>query len=135
LPTIENKIYNIAQGLRIKLLGRVSDEELATAYSGAEALVFPSLYEGFGLPLIEAMACGCPVICSSAGSLGEVAGDAAILVSGRDPGELAAAMERVADPSVRQRLVAAGLERAKRFRWDETARRVREAIESVAAHR
>ena len=73
----------------------LTDDKLACAYSGAEALVFPSLYEGFGMPVIEAMACGCPVITTRYGSLAEIAGDAAIFVSGHDEGEMRSAMRSV----------------------------------------
>jgi glycosyltransferase involved in cell wall biosynthesis len=106
---------------RVEFRGHVPQEELAALYRGAACLVFPSRYEGFGLPVLEAMASGTPVVATTAGALPEVAGDAAILVEERDPVALAGGIERaLAD---RERLVAAGLERATRFTWPETARR------------
>jgi glycosyltransferase involved in cell wall biosynthesis len=106
---------------RVEFRGHVPREELAALYRGAACLVFPSRYEGFGLPALEAMASGTPVVATRAGALPEVTGDAAILVDGPGPAELAGAIERaVAD---RERLIAAGLERAKRYTWAETARR------------
>jgi glycosyltransferase involved in cell wall biosynthesis len=106
---------------RVEFRGHVPRDELAALYRGAACLVFPSRYEGFGLPVLEAMASGTPVVATTAGALPEAAGDAAILVEGRNPVELAGGIERaIAD---RERLVAAGLERAARFTWAETARR------------
>lgn len=99
----------------------LTDRELSCAYSGGQALVYPSLYEGFGMPVIEAMACGCPVITTNLGSLAEVAGDAAVLVSGYDPQELVAAMGRVVDPGERPDIVQRGRARAATFHWDGMA--------------
>jgi glycosyltransferase involved in cell wall biosynthesis len=108
-------------GGRVEFRGHVPQEELVALYRGAACLVFPSRYEGFGLPVLEAMAAGTPVVATTAGALPEVAGDAAILVEEANPVALAGGIERaLAD---RDRLVAAGLERAKRFSWTETARR------------
>jgi glycosyltransferase involved in cell wall biosynthesis len=112
-----------SQGLeqRVEFKGHVSDEELAALYRGAACLVFPSRDEGFGLPLLEAMASGIPVVATRAGALPEIAGDAAILVEPGNPAELAGGIERaLAD---RERLVAAGFDRAKQFSWAETAER------------
>jgi glycosyltransferase involved in cell wall biosynthesis len=106
---------------RVEFAGHVEMDELASLYRDAEALVFPSRYEGFGLPVIEAMASGTPVVATVAGALPEVAGDAAILVEPGDPVALAGGIERaLAD---RERLVRAGLERAKLYSWAETAER------------
>src|SRR5215208_1776010 len=104
--------------------GRVPDADLPAYYSGAACLVLPSLYEGFGFPPLEAMACGCPVIVSSAGALPEVAGDAALVVHPRDPRALARAMATLlTDENARRDLVERGLRRARRFTWERTAER------------
>jgi glycosyltransferase involved in cell wall biosynthesis len=107
---------------RVHLLGHVEDAEMPSLYSAARALVFPSLYEGFGLPALEAMASGTPVIASNTTGLAEVVGDAGLTV---DPGsveELAEAMSRIlGDEQLRERLVAAGLDRAARFTWARAA--------------
>ena len=114
---------------RVEFHGHVPLEDLAALYRGAACLVFPSRYEGFGLPLLEAMATGTPVVATRAGALPEVAGDAAILVDERNPAALAGGIERaLAD---RERLVAAGLDRARAFTWAETARRTLEVYRSL----
>ena len=104
----------------VRVLGRVPRDELVRLYQTAAALVFPSLYEGFGQPPLEAMACGCPVACSSAASLPEVCGDAARLFDPTSVEEMAAAVEDVlARPD---ELTRRGLERAQQFSWEKTAR-------------
>lgn len=114
---------------RVKFLGNVSDEEMARLYRGAAALVFVSLAEGFGLPIVEAMACGCPVITASVTAMPEVAGGAAMVVDPYDVGQIRDAMEKIAeDASLRRVLQMRGVERAKQFCWDQTAARVREAL-------
>jgi alpha-1,3-rhamnosyl/mannosyltransferase len=119
-------------GQRLIGLGFVDDELLACLYSGASALVYPSLYEGFGLPIVEAMACGCPVICSNTSSMPEVAGGAARLVDPRDPEDLAAAIDHVLESSqYRQELIRKGLARAARYSWERTARETRAVFEKV----
>jgi glycosyltransferase involved in cell wall biosynthesis len=106
---------------RVDFAGHVEKTTLAALYRGAEALVFPSRYEGFGLPVLEAMASGTPVVASSAGAIPEVAGDAAVLVGPGDPVALADGIEHaLAD---RDRLVRAGLERARLYSWTTTAER------------
>jgi glycosyltransferase involved in cell wall biosynthesis len=105
---------------RVELTGHVEPDELAALYRGAACLVFPSRYEGFGLPVLEAMASGTPVVAARAGAVPEVAGDAAVLIEPGDPVALAGGIERaLAD---RERLVSAGLERARRYSWAETVR-------------
>jgi glycosyltransferase involved in cell wall biosynthesis len=102
-------------------LGEVSDDELVDLYRGARALVFPSLYEGFGIPILEAMACGTPVVTSLGGGTEEVAGDAAILVDPLDVDSIAAGIR--AAGARRDELGALGLERASRFTWSAVADR------------
>jgi alpha-1,3-rhamnosyl/mannosyltransferase len=104
---------------RVEFTGHVSRDELAALYRGAAGLVFPSRYEGFGLPVLEAMASGTPVVATASSSIPEVAGDAGVLVDA-DPSALAAGLERTL--AEREKLAEAGLERAKRFSWAETAR-------------
>jgi glycosyltransferase involved in cell wall biosynthesis len=109
---------------RVVRTGFVPEEELVSLYNAADLFVFPSFYEGFGLPVIEAMACGRPVICSSAGALPEVADRAAILVDPHDPSQLVRAMREVlADAGLRQQLERLSLVRAGGFSWRETARK------------
>jgi glycosyltransferase involved in cell wall biosynthesis len=106
----------------VRILGPVDEADLPTLYGGAAAFVFPSRHEGFGLPLLEAMACGAPVLSSDATSLPEVAGDAALLLDPLDVGAWSAALERLlADPALAADLRARGLERAARFNWGATA--------------
>lgn len=100
---------------------QLSDEELKAAYSGAVALVYPSKYEGFGLPVLEAIACGCPVITCPNASIPEVAGDAALYVNDEDVEGLANALCEVQKPSVRQSLITTGLQQAKKFSWSKMA--------------
>jgi glycosyltransferase involved in cell wall biosynthesis len=108
---------------RIRHLDYLDREALSGVMRGAEALVFPSLLEGFGLPIVEAMASGVPVIVSRASSLPEVAGDAALYVDPVRPEEIASAILRLAnEDGLRETLSSAGRERARRFRWEETAR-------------
>jgi glycosyltransferase involved in cell wall biosynthesis len=111
-----------APGPGIRYLGYVSEDDLPGLTAGATAFVFPSLYEGFGLPLVQAMACGVPVITSRGSSLGEVAGEDAILVDPRNTDEIAAAIERLAlSPSLREDLGQRGCLRAASFRWERNA--------------
>jgi len=109
-------------GERVIFLGEVTDDDLPGLYRGAVALALPSLLEGFGLPALEAMACGAPVIASNSSSLPEVVGDAGILVDPYDVEALADAMQRVAsDAELRAGMISRGLERAKLYSWDKTA--------------
>jgi glycosyltransferase involved in cell wall biosynthesis len=106
----------------VRFLGWVSGSEIEGLWALADAFVFPSLYEGFGLPVLEAMARGVPVACSNASSLPEVAGEAALLFDPHDEGAIAAAVERLlADPVEAERLRARGHERVRLFTWERTA--------------
>jgi glycosyltransferase involved in cell wall biosynthesis len=110
---------------RVHFAGVVGDEQLPGLYRSASALVFVSLYEGFGLPLLEAMACGTPVVTADTTALPEVAGDAALLVDPTSVEQIAGALERIlTDGPLRQQLRARGLARAARFSWATTAARV-----------
>jgi glycosyltransferase involved in cell wall biosynthesis len=112
-------------------LGEVSDEELAALYRGARVVVYPSLYEGFGIPVLEAMACGTPVVTSAGGATEEIAGGAAVLVDPFDPAAIAAGLEQAA--SRRHELAGRGLERARGFTWDRVAAETRKVYEEAAA--
>lgn len=108
-----------------RYVGRVDDAGLRALYEGARCFVFPSRLEGFGLPAVEAMACGCPVVAARAGALPETCGDAALLADPADPRDIAAAVARVLDdPALAARLRAAGLARAGAWRWDAAAGRL-----------
>jgi len=107
---------------RVVLPGYVDDEDQAALYSDASAFIYISLYEGFGLPPLEAMQCGCPVLTSNTSSLPEVVGDAGLMVDPNDLDAVVAAMTRlVNDGELRNRLRAKGFERARMFRWDRSA--------------
>jgi len=114
---------------QVHFAGVVPEAKLPSLYRSAKALVFVSLYEGFGLPLVEAMACGTPVITSNVTALPETAGGAALLVDPASEEQISEAMRRiVSDTSLRQRLRENGLARAAQFSWDSTTARVHEAV-------
>ena len=120
----------------VLLTGYVPDDLLPRLYAGAKAFVFPSLWEGFGLPVLEAMACGCPVICSGTSSLPEVAGGAALLVDPRDPADIARALLAIEeDPELERRLRAAGPARARQFTGRATAEATLRSYGRAAAAR
>jgi len=130
------RLRELGLGNRVIFTGYVPDEDLPAIYSAAELFVFPSLYEGFGLPVLEAMACGVPVICSNTSSLPEVAGDAALLVDPTDVRALAGAMEQaLTDEALRVTLRARGIERAQRFTWARAAQETMQVYENVVALR
>ena len=112
-------------------LHSVDDEELSILYSGAIALVYPSLYEGFGLPIIEAMACGCPVITTREGSIPEASGEAAYSISGKDQLEMAQAIVNIRQPEIREDLITKGLAQAAKFSWKKTANKIYDAIMTI----
>jgi glycosyltransferase involved in cell wall biosynthesis len=125
----------IAQaGERVQVLGYVPDHDLPALYAGATAFVYPSLYEGFGLPPLEAMACGAPVIASAAAAIPEVVGDAGLLFPPHDAEALADALARlIADASLRGELSRRGLARAAHFSWDQAAQRTLAFMEELAS--
>lgn len=117
---------------RFRRLGAVPREDLPALYRMADAMVFASLYEGFGLPILEAMACGCPVLASNASSMPEVAGEAALLVEPTDTGQIADGLVRIlTDRDLASRLRERGAERAREFSWEKTARGVVEVLAEV----
>lgn len=129
---IHRKIVASSWCQDIRLLGYVPEEELAALYGGAFAFLYPSLYEGFGLPPLEAMACGTPVITSNVSSLPEVVSDAAIMVEPYDVDKLAETMYEVLnDEELRQKMSKKGLERAKMFSWEKTTSRTLQVYEEI----
>lgn len=133
-------IFDTVQQLNLEphvtFTGYVADEHLPALYAGADLFAFPSLYEGFGLPVLEAMACGTPVVTSNTSSLPEVAGDAALLVDPLDVAAIADAMRRVLeDQALAAELRAKGLARAAQFTWERTARETIAVYEQVLAVR
>jgi glycosyltransferase involved in cell wall biosynthesis len=120
---IESAVKELNLSERVQLTGPVTDHELPALYNGASLFAFPSLYEGFGLPVLEAMACGTPVVTSNTSSLPEVAGDAAILVDPTNVEQIAEAMWLVlSQPALAAALREKGLARAAQFTWERTAR-------------
>jgi glycosyltransferase involved in cell wall biosynthesis len=120
-------------GDQVLLTDYVSEADLPALYSGALCFVYPSYFEGFGLPPLEAMQCGTPVIVGNRTSLPEVVGDAGLLVNPFDEGEITEAMARLIDnPDLRGELRFKGLERAAKFSWQETARRTLDVYRQVA---
>jgi glycosyltransferase involved in cell wall biosynthesis len=131
---LRRAIAEAGMGEFVRLIGRVPPDDLVALYAAAELFVFPSLYEGFGLPLLEAMACGVPAVASSAGALPELAGDAAHLVDPLDEAALGEAMLAVlADPARRSELRDRGLRRAAGFTWDRCARETLAVYEEALA--
>lgn len=132
-PTVFRYSHLAELPTRVYITGYVKDEFLPALYSGALAFVFPSLYEGFGLPPLEAMACGTPVVGANTTSLAEVIGDAGILVDPYDSGAIASALQNlIEDASLRQNLRERGLARAKLFTWDHAAEQTWELLHTLA---
>lgn len=116
----------------ILTLGFIDDDDKATLISGATALVFPSLYEGFGFPALEAQACGTPLLCADSSSLPEIVGDGAVLVDPKDTAALSTGIVQIAtDNGLRQKLVKKGFANVKQFTWERTAAQVLETLEKA----
>ena len=131
-----DEIVSLIKSLNLEkdiiLTGYISTEDMPILLGSADALVFPSLHEGFGLPILEAMACGCPVITSNCSAMPEVVGDAGILVNPNNEEEIANAINQMlTDTEYRNRLRNAGLEQAKRFSWENTAGETLKVFESL----
>jgi glycosyltransferase involved in cell wall biosynthesis len=128
--SVVDTIHKLGLDRSVKVLGYVPDEDLPPLYSAATAFVYPSLFEGFGLPVVEAMACGTPVVASTAPALCELAEGAAVLVDPLSADSIAEGIRMVlSNASERARLSRAGLERASAFTWEATARRTLETYE------
>lgn len=128
---IERRMHHL-KGLPIHRTDFIDDDDLAALYAGAEAFIYPSFYEGFGIPCLEAMASGCPVICSDTSSFPEVVGEAGLLVEPADITGLATAITHlISDVRLRKRLIAAGLKQAQKFTWETSARQLSKVIDSL----
>ncbi|MFS7188368.1 glycosyltransferase family 4 protein [Serratia proteamaculans] len=116
----------------IEFLGRVSDSELADLYSNAYAFIFPSFYEGFGIPPLEAQACGCPVLSSNTASMPEVLADSVIFFDPNKSGDIASALSYIIEnPEVREHLIIKGYENIKRFSWESSAKKLNALINTL----
>ena len=124
-----NKILEKYDKSKIILSGYINEEELSSYYSNALCFVYPSLYEGFGLPVLEAMSCGCPVITSETSSLPEVVGDTGIKINPKNDKEMIEALERMYYDNIFRALCSErGLERAKEFSWEKCAKEITDFI-------
>ena len=133
---IEAQVRALGLQDRVVLTGYVADSDLAGLLSGALAFVFPSLHEGFGFPVLEAMACGTAVVCSNTSSLPEVAGDAALLVDPLDTDAIAAAIHQVThNPGLRQHLVERGFQQISQFSWERCAQEAMHVLEDAGRGR
>ena len=131
---IQEKIHRQNLESEVFMPGYIPEEDIPMLYRGSDLFVFPSFYEGFGIPLLQAMACGVPILAARAGAIPEVVRNAAILVEPSDIGMMAEEMERVLkDPALRMRLRGMGLERVHAFSWQLTARQTLDFIRSVFA--
>jgi len=135
-PTLRQAVIQSRVEDSVRFLGFVPIETLRAFYQAASAFVFPSLYEGFGLPPLEAMACGTPVVTSNVSSLPEVVADAAVVVNPENVFDIARGMREVLlDKRLRHQLIARGFEQVRHFSWERTATQVLEAYEEVGAYK
>jgi len=136
LPALRRAVHSHKLHKHVRFLGYLPDETLAALYRLASVFVFPSLYEGFGLPPLEAMACGTPVVTSNVSSLPEVTGDAAVLVDPYDVESIAAGIERVlTDRVLSEELRRKGVARAREFSWERSVARTRQVYQEACAPR
>jgi len=132
---IERRAAALGIAGRVRFTGYLDDRDLPALYAGATAFVFPSLYEGFGMPVLEAMAAGTPVLTANTSALPEVAGDAALLIDPGDVAAIAAGLSQIShDTALRQRLSVAGRQRAATFSWERCAQHTLTILRQVAAH-
>lgn len=134
---LSDEIYELPKKLgiesQVKFLDYVKDEDLPSLYKGAIALVYPSLFEGFGLPILEAQACGCPVITSNLSSMPEVAGKGAILVDPYNIDDIVKGMKAIDSGQLRMDIVKKGFENVKKFSWEKCAKETLELLEDVTS--
>jgi len=133
-PQARRKAAELGLEDNVVFLGEVAEADVPALYAGAELFLFPSLYEGFGLPVLEAMACGTPVVCSNTSSLPEIVGEAAITFDPVDVAEMAGAIAKaLADEGLRREMVEQGLAQASKFSWERTARKTLALYREVLA--
>ncbi|MBI2330412.1 glycosyltransferase family 4 protein [Candidatus Daviesbacteria bacterium] len=132
---MSDEIYKLPKKLgiekRVKFLGYVPEKDLPALYAGAKALVFPSIFEGFGLPILEAQACGCPVLTSNVSSMPEVGGKGAVYVNPYDIDDIVKGMGSCQLSAVSCQLIKAGFENIKRFSWEKCAAQTLEVLERI----
>ena len=117
------EIQSLGLTTHVQAVGNVSPTTLAALYRQAHCLLYPSIHEGFGLPLIEAMDCACPVVCCDVSCMPEIAGEAALLVAAEAPDAIAKALIQLQEPEIRTSKIAQGLTRSAQFSWDTSAER------------
>ena len=128
------RVYDLSKGdKKIIKLGFVPDEDLVALYNKAIVFAMPSFYEGFGLPILEAMSCGCPVITSRTGSIPEIGENAAFYVNPHDTEDIANGIKKIFfDKNIQEDLSSKGLEQAKKFSWEKTAKETAEIYSKMA---
>jgi glycosyltransferase involved in cell wall biosynthesis len=135
-PAVRHAVIQSRVEDTVRFLGFVPIDTLRSFYQAASAFVFPSLYEGFGLPPLEAMACGTPVVCSHVSSLPEVVGEAAEVVNPENVFDIARGMREVLlNAERRRKMVELGFEQTQRFSWERTAQQVLDAYQEIASYK